>query len=183
MGFFNFFSKSQEKVGGDEMMKLCLRTAQDFLPADKESSHLQVNELELMLFSRFIITIAYLAATNNLDVPRTDLDHFHQNLLNHLINLSLSKGAINEKDVPDIKRELNNLCVSRFNEYSSLYKEDVSINVRPLLLDKMLSAYFHYLYEEPISNDFKIHLIVEYSLKVVIYLARYIESFRKAYSL
>lgn len=165
-----------EKV--QELMKsLCLGIVGDIgrLLSDKGFNK-PIRIIELIVFGMFIVTETYSLAKKKSEKAEPQLDQFHLDMTNYVTKEYFLKDNKDVDEIFELQDKFYDLVGIRYKEYRQLFSEDWS---NPgTTFSKTVGAFIRHLFDEPVSEDDKRHLIVVMHIKLLEFYAGCLQSFK-----
>lgn len=187
MGFFNIFGKTKDEKTRESMKSLCFGIVGDTSRLLSDIGYNKpIYELELIIFAMFIVTEAYTMANINnssiSSVTNEQLDHFHLDLLNHVINEHFLKEnrVENTEEVLKFRNEFYEMIQGRYLEYRPPFKEDINdlLNKKVALFGFNTSNKFlKHLFVVPLNEAEVSNTVVPMSLKLLEFYMGCVQSF------
>jgi hypothetical protein len=177
MGIFNFSKKTKKKTGRDLINSSCLFYAKHLLVNDKGLEKYSTNHCELIIFSMFIASEAYIVAKQKQKIAPDEygagLEDFYFDMFLHI-----SKKDLKDKNLKEDFYKFFQLLMQRLDEYKRLFYEDLNDQPDEMpSLEKTINAFIKYVYTEPINMNDKLLIIETNAPKIWAFFVSGVESF------
>lgn len=174
MGFFNIFGKTKDEQARESMKSLCFGIVGDTSRLLSDIGYNKpIYELELIIFAMFVVTEAYTMANKNnssiSSVTNEQLDHFHLDLLNHVINeYFLKENRVkNTEEVLKFRNEFYEMIQDRYLEYRPPFREDLLNKKVAIFGFNTLNKFLRHLFVARLNETEVSNTVVPMSLKLL----------------